>query len=141
MMVPALLTPPPITKASGLTTHAMMPRPLPRILPNSLAISIATSSPSFTASHTTLQLMSLLRRMLGLLSFSSLLFASLTTPVAEPYCSRQPFLPHPQVSVSFSSMKICPISPPAPFAPATILPSIITPPPTPVPSVTITIEL
>ena len=64
-------------------------------------------------------------------------FARRTMPVAEAYCSRQPFLPQLQATSSCGFTQICPISPAAPFEPAIILPSMITPPPTPVPSVTI----
>ena len=71
-------------------------------------------------------------------SFFNNFSAVRTSPVAEAYCSRQPFFPHPQHSVSSSFTRICPISPPAPFVPYTIFPSMIIPPPTPVPSVTIT---
>ena len=34
---------------------------------------------------------------------ANLRFASLVTPVADVYCSRQPLFPHPQTSVSSSS--------------------------------------
>ena len=45
--------------------------------------------------------------------------------------------PQPQASSSFSSANTCPISPPAPFEPLMIWPSMMMPPPTPVPRVTI----
>ncbi len=62
-------------------------------------------------------------------------------PVAEEYCSRHPLPPHPHIAVSCGFTFKCPISPAAPLHPVTIFPFWITPPPTPVPSVTITMLL
>ena len=64
------------------------------------------------------------------------ILARRTIPVAEAYCSRQPFLPQLQDASSFGLTQIWPISPAAPLEPAIILPHMITPPPTPVPRVT-----
>ena len=61
-----------------------------------------------------------------------------TTPVALEYCSRQPCLPQPQVAVSWRFTVMWPISPPAPWEPSMTLPFTMTPPPTPVPRVTMT---
>ena len=69
---------------------------------------------------------------------SSIHFARRTIPLAEATCSRQPWFPQPQAPGTSSSTWMCPISPPAPCAPVIIFPLIITPPPTPVPRVTIT---
>ena len=135
-MSPALDTPPPMTKIWGSTTLATAASPLPRYSPNCSAISIATLSPALTASNTVLAEISPPRRMLGASSFARRLFASRVIPVADAYCSRQPLFLQPQVSVSASSIWICPISPPAPLVPVRILPSMMMPPPMPVPSVT-----
>ena len=86
-----------------VAAQATAAKPLPRYSPNCLAISTATSSFSFTASNTTLALISLPRRELSLSSMASLLRASLAIPVAEAYCSRHPHLPHPHTSGSVSS--------------------------------------
>ena len=64
-----------------------------------------------------------------------------TTPVAEQYCSAQPYLPQLQGSVSSLFTVKWPISPPAPWKPEMILPSMMMPPPTPVPRVIATASL
>ena len=118
---------------------ATTPSPLPRYSPNCSAILTARSSPSLTASNTFFAdsfSSGTFLKTLGSSQERSALLASLTTPVAEAYSSRQPVFPQPQRSVSLSSTCICPISPPAPTAPVRISPFTIIPPPTPVPSVT-----
>ena len=141
-MSPALETPPPMTIASGSVTAVILASALPRISPNSSTISFATSSPSFAASKIVFALSSsLLTRIVDFFVFSSLFRPILTIPVAEQYCSRQPFLPQPQVSSSCGFTGICPISAPAPCEPFTIFPLMMRPPPTPVPSVTISMLL
>ena len=135
---PALDTPPPITKICGSTTLATTASPLPRYSPNCSAISIATLSPAFTASNTVFAEISPPLSTLGASSLARRLLARRVTPVADAYYSRQPLFLQPQVSVSASSIWICPISPPAPLVPVSILPSMMIPPPTPVPKVTAT---
>src|SRR5436190_19103780 len=61
-----------------------------------------------------------------------------TIAVAEANSSRQPVLPHLHFNPLNGSTVVCPISPAEPCAPRHNLPSRITPPPTPVPSVTLT---
>ncbi len=97
---PALDTPPPITITDGSVITQRFANAYPKYLPNSSAISIASSSPSLTASNTVFALTSLFRKILALSSFARRFFVSLTIPVAEAYCSRQPKLPQPQLSVS-----------------------------------------
>ena len=136
---PAFETPPPITNISGSTTHAICARVLPRICACSSTTVFASSSPIFARSNTSFAVTVSRSLSADFLSDEAMaLVASRTTPVADVYCSRQPVLPHPHISVSFSSTQICPISPPAPFTPKSIFPLSIIPPPTPVPSVTIT---
>ena len=67
--------------------------------------------------------------------------ASLAIPVAEQICSTHPTPPQLQCSHSSSRTWIWPISPPSPCLPAMIFSLRITPPPTPVPRVTITRSL
>ena len=70
-------------------------------------------------------------------SYSSAIWrAKRTTPVAEATVSKQPLFPHVHSKPVSGSTIIWPISPPAPATPWIKLPSAMTPPPTPVPSVT-----
>ena len=62
------------------------------------------------------------------------------SPFAEAYCSTHPYFPQAHRSVSLWNTVICPISPAIPWAPASTFPFRMTAPPTPVPSVTITIS-
>ena len=55
--------------------------------------------------------------------------------VAEAYASKQPFLPQVHFSPPMR-MTICPISAPAERLPSNSFPSMMMPPPTPVPRVT-----
>src|SRR6185369_14174008 len=64
-------------------------------------------------------------------------FVIRTIAVADAYNSKQPVLPHLHFSPLNGSTVVCPISPPDPCEPRQSLPSRITPPPTPVPSVTL----
>ena len=121
-MEPAFDTPPPITNISGSTTHAICASARPRIRACVSTISSASSSPAFAASNTSFAVTASSSRRVDFLSEAAIaLPASLTTPVADVYCSRHPLFPHPHVSVYESSTHICPISPPAPFRPNSIL--------------------
>src|ERR1041385_6632264 len=60
-----------------------------------------------------------------------------TIAVAEANNSRQPTLPHLHFNPENGSTVVCPISPAEPCAPRHNSPSRITPPPTPVPNVTL----
>ena len=128
-------TPPPITITSGSTTQVKIASAVPRYSANLSTICFATPSPSLYASKMVFAL-KLSRCSFVSAVFSAMIFLPiLTIPVAEAICSRQPLFPQLQLSVSSGSTQACPISPPAPCAPVTILPSTIMPPPTPVPSV------
>src|SRR6185369_3069326 len=61
-----------------------------------------------------------------------------TIAVADAYNSKQPVFPHLHFSPLNGSTVVCPISPADPCEPRHNLPSRITPPPTPVPNVTLT---
>src|SRR5437868_14798005 len=61
-----------------------------------------------------------------------------TIPVADAYNSKHPVLPHLHFIEANGSTVACPISPAEPCAPRHSLLSRMTPPPTPVPSVTLT---
>ena len=112
---------------------------MPRVSVISSTSRAASASPARAASKTSLAAKSVPRRVQGVSGFSSSsFFIQRTTPVALEYCSRQPCLPQPQTAVSWGLTVMWPISPPAPCAPSVILPLTMTPPPTPVPSVTIT---
>ena len=138
---PALLTPPPITTASMLTVHATLAIALASASPMMSITESASASPVFARSMTSFAVISTIsRRGVGMSVFFIAFFASRTIPVALATSSRQSFLPQLQTSVFPGATGMCPISPAPPVAPATILPSRITPPPTPVPSVTISIS-
>ena len=139
---PAFETPPPITNISGSTVIAICARAIPRYFATISTTSIASLSPAFAASSTSLAVKSSISASLEVsFFFARSFFASLTIPVALDICSRQPLPPQLHFSVSDSLTCICPISPPSPCFPGTILPSVMMPPPTPVPSVTITTSL
>src|SRR5688572_32284779 len=64
-----------------------------------------------------------------------------TIAVADANSSRQPVLPHLHFRPENGSTVVCPISPADPCAPRQSFPPSTTPPPTPVPSVTLTTSL
>ena len=101
---PAFETPPPITKIVGLQTSAIAAKPLPKYFPYVSAISTANGSPALTASQTSLAvtLSNLAKDEFPPFPLCKALLASLTTPVADAYCSKHPLFPQPQVSVSSS---------------------------------------
>ena len=140
MMLPAFERPPPTTNTSGSITHATAAIALPRSFIDCSTAAMPAASPAFAASHTSLAVKPAFKSSFVATSLCAAMYlsATLTRPFADAYCSKQPFLPQPQHSDSSSTIGICPISPPAPFIPATILPSRMIPPPTPVPSVIMT---
>ena len=103
-----------MTNTAGSTVAAKFTNACPRYAPNSSVISKAAASPAFAASNTSFAVISFPVKILFFVFFSKYLLARRTSPVAEAYCSRHPFLPHPQASVSSSLTVICPISPPDP---------------------------
>lgn len=120
---PALDTPPPITNTCGLTTQAILDNAIPSVSPKISTASNARASPFFASSKISFAVSGSNPRKEDSASFSvKSFFAMRTIPVADAYCSKQPCLPHPQVSFSSVLTVICPISPPAPFAPGIILP-------------------
>lgn len=118
---PAWLTPPPITKTSGSQTHAIFDNARPNILLNLSTISLANLSSSLAASNISLAVTSSTDLNLeSSFSFCNNSLAILTIPVADAYCSKHPFLLQLHAVFSWGFTFICPISPPAPFAPVRI---------------------
>ena len=74
------------------------------------------------------------------LSSSIAFFVAVMSAVAELYASKQPFLPQLHC-LPLYSITTCPSSAPQKLKPVYILPPIIIPPPTPVPSVITTTSL
>jgi len=93
---PAFETPPPMTKIVGLQTSAIAANPLPKYCPYISAISTAKESPFLTASQISfaVTLSNLAKHESPPFPLCKALLASLTTPVAEAYCSKQPLFPH-----------------------------------------------
>ena len=102
---PALLTPPPIINACGFTTVAILAMAFPRYVLICSTTATAPLSPSFAKSKTSFAVMSSPNSVILVdsLFFAIYLFASLTTPVADAYCSRHPQPPQLQLSSSPSS--------------------------------------
>ena len=126
-----------MTITSGFTTHAMLESAAPKIPQTSSTRLVATASPAFASSKMSFAVsFSYFASPVSAEVFASFRFATRTIPVAEVYCSRQPYCPQLHASTSSSLTVIWPISPPAPPKPATTFPSTRMPPPTPVPSVT-----
>ena len=140
MIFPAFERPPPTTNTCGSITHETDAMAFPNNLMDSSTAARPALSPAFAASHTSFAVNPALRSssVSTVLCAAMYFSATFTSPFADAYCSRQPFLPHPQHSDSSSIIGICPISPAAPFVPATIFPPRMIPPPTPVPRVIIT---
>ena len=98
---PAFETPPPIKITSGLTTHAILESVEPKISQTSSTRLIATSSPAFASSNTSFAVNgSNFLRVVSSADFANFLFASLTIPVADVYCSKHPYCPQLHASIS-----------------------------------------
>ena len=113
-------------------------RPMDRLTQYSSNSSRASASPASTASQIILasRWPAFFCRLL-LRPSASARSANLTKDAAEVYASRQPLRPQPHCSPS-RWMTMWPISPAMPLLPVYSLPSMMMPPPTPVPSVTMT---
>src|SRR6185503_15449977 len=109
----------------------------PRYIPKRLNTASASSSPARPASKTFSDVKpSHFNLDSGNIDNPSLVMR--TIAVAEANNSRQPVLPHLHFNPLNGSTAVCPISPAEPCEPRQSFPSRITPPPTPVPRVTLT---
>src|SRR5215208_62823 len=134
---PALEAPPPTGITSGLKMFTNPARPMPSHRPVSSRTEMAASSPSCASLVTSSP--STCRSMASCPSAErgfSLATSRALRPMAVPEASasRQPRLPQPQRG-PVGSIVMWPTSPPAPWAPRKSTPSVMIPPPTPVPRV------
>ncbi|OPZ90042.1 MAG: hypothetical protein BWY74_02484 [Firmicutes bacterium ADurb.Bin419] len=134
--------PPPITTTSGIKVFITFIRPSAIYFIYCLTTFSPTSSPCFAASKAVFA--SILEKSPSMSLFiidcgfsSAAFFVCLINAVADAYASQHPFLPQVHCSPS-QIITECPSSDPAKLKPLYILPSIITPPPIPVPSVIVT---
>ncbi|CAB5029699.1 unannotated protein [freshwater metagenome] len=140
---PASETPPPITKAVGSKTAAKSANPRPSQVPTPLKASMATRSPSSAAlvkcapwTPSGVPSPSDSRRPASPRLLAARALASRTSALPLAYCSQHPLRPQAHGNPSGIAF-IWPISPAAPCAPRNNTPSMMMPPPMPVPTVTI----